>query len=429
MSNNRRHNTRKIFGNILWIMLGLATVVLLGAAISLRNHRKCSGVNIQVMGGQDNLFIDKTEIGGLLESLCGGAPAGKTLGSFNLSLIENTLMKNRWIKKAEIFFDNNDLLRVDVTEREPVARIFTRAGNSFYLDTTLTRLPLSDKISARVPVFSNYPSLPAAADSALLAGIKDIGSYILHDPFWMAQVEQVDITGDQQFEMVPKIGNQLIVFGTAENYDEKFRNLLTFYRQVGTKVGWNTYSKINLRFKGQVVAVKRGAEDIIQDLLQTKQLMESIAANAQKQSAESAKNIQLDQQQDDNIVPLAPQLDDIPDEQPITRPVAVQDSSKAKTISPSNERPDPALTPPTTVVTKPVSTKRSGPRDKPFWLKAATPKPVLKKTYPKRISTSNGKPNPIPKKILQKAPVKTVIKPIIKPKTKPRAVLPPKNDY
>ncbi|MEO5782798.1 MAG: hypothetical protein ABIQ07_05975 [Ginsengibacter sp.] len=444
MSEKKRYNSRKIFGKILWTSLGLATVVLLGAAISLRNSKRCKGVDINISGVQNNFFVDKKEISDLLEKLCNGAPAGKKLGSFNLASIENTLRKNKWIKNAELFFDNNEVLRVDVIEREPVARIFTKAGTSFYLDSTLTALPLSDKSTARVPVFSDFPSQPnlfTKADSNLLSGIENVSTYILKDPFWMAQIDQVDITSDRTFEMVPKVGNQIIVFGNAENYEEKFNELLTFYKQVASKVGWNKYSKINVQYKGQVVAVKRGSEDVIQDLLRTKQMMQTIVIAAQQQANDSINNIQLDQQPDDNIIPVAPHLDDIPHEQPINNKPPAVIIAPVKTIPSSIEKPiaNPSKV---NVADKKINEKI----EKPFWLKPAMSKPanVLKRPVsPKSKSTSIKRPNPYPsKKIfvvkssttkpakqIIKQKTKPIIKQVNKPTTKPKAVLPPKNDY
>lgn len=451
MLEKKQYNGTKIFANILWALLGLATVVLLGAAISLKHNKRCKGVEINISGVQNNFFIDKTEINSIIEKLSGGTLIGKPLGSINLAAIENNLKKNQWIMKAELFFDNNEVLRVDVREREPVARIFTITGSSFYLDSTLTRLPLSDKSTARVPVFTNFPSqqkVLTKPDSVLLTDIKNISSYILNDPFWMAQIDQIDITPERTFEMIPKIGNQIIVFGKADNYQEKFTNLLTFYKQVATKVGWNTYSKINVQYKNQVVAVKRGTEDVIQDLLRTKQIMESIAANAQRQSSDSINNIQLDQQQDENIIPIAPQLDDIPDEQPLTvtpKPVVTPDSYReaVTTIPSSTEKPNATL--PKTVApekSKVPEKKILQTATKPFWLQSATTKTktnVVKKSTSKSKSTSIKRPNPNPLKntvVLKpasKSTTKTIskpnIKPTTKPKTKPKAVMPPPNDY
>lgn len=446
MSIKKGYNIKRIIGSLLWASLGLATVVLLGAAINLKSHKHCKGVSININGVENTYFIDKKEIARILETLCGGTLSGKPVGSFNLSSIENTLKKDQWIKKAELFFDNNEVLRVNISEREPVARIFTTAGSSFYIDSTFSVLPLSDKFSARVPMFTNFSGNINAftkADSNLLKEIEILGSYIYKDPFWMAQIDQVDITTNRTFEMIPKIGNQIITFGNADNFEQKFNNLLTFYEQVETRVGWNKYSKINVEYKDQIVAVKRGAEDVLQDSLRTKQLMQMLIANAQKAANDSINNIQLEQIKDDNNVPVATQVDDLPDEQASTlKPVTVTPN---KTIQPSTEKPIATpiknLEHETSMATKNVivpEKKIVNSNAKPFWFPSSSTKPFLKKTTPvKNTSTSNVKPNPTPlkksvikstTKVLNKPAVKKIIPPT-KPKIKPKPITQLSNDY
>ena len=41
---------------------------------------------------------------------------------------EEQLKNNAWIKDAELFFDNHQILHVNISEREPVARVFTISG-------------------------------------------------------------------------------------------------------------------------------------------------------------------------------------------------------------------------------------------------------------------------------------------------------------
>ena len=213
----------------------------------------------------------------------GGKLEGVAVSNFNLQMMESALRKNQWIKKAELFFDNNEHLKVEVQEREPVARVFTDKGNSFYIDSSIHLLPVSDHFTARIPVFTGFVETSAlsAADSLLLRDIASLGEYILKQPFWMAQIEQVDLQPGRRFEMIPKMGSQVIIFGDASAMEEKFGNLLLFYKKVLSKSGWNAYSRINVTYKGQVVAVKRGAADVVTDSLRTLQIMHAIAANAQ----------------------------------------------------------------------------------------------------------------------------------------------------
>ncbi len=69
--------------------------------------------------------------------------------NINLKALETRLKSDRWIANAELFFDNKQTLQVIVDEKEPVARIFTVDGRSFYIDSACRRLPLSEKLSAK----------------------------------------------------------------------------------------------------------------------------------------------------------------------------------------------------------------------------------------------------------------------------------------
>lgn len=299
-----KFNIRQILGLAFWIILGSGTVVLLVAAINKRNHKHCAGVDITITGVENNYFIEKEDVIKILQKVEPGAE-GRALNSFDLSKLENELGKNEWIKKAELFFDNNEILKINVIEREPVARVITSTGRSFYIDTALTRLSLSDKFSARLPVFTNFPEskILSRSDIDLLRSIRNIGDFILRDSFWMAQIEQVDITANNTFEMIPKLGNQVIIFGDGNLYQEKFNNLLLFYKNVESRIGWNKYSKINVQYKNQVIGVRRGAQDVIQDSIRALQLMRDMLTTALKQTNDSLNNIQLVQPQDDNNIP------------------------------------------------------------------------------------------------------------------------------
>ena len=280
-----------------WVALGGATIFLLVAAIKKKEANRCKGIEINIHGVSNNFFVDKKDILNSITAMEETNPVGKTIGSFNLKKMEQALEKDVWIKSAELFFDNNETLQVTVQEREPVARVFTSTGTTFYIDDELAMLPLSEKFSARLPVFTNFPSdkkVLTKADSSLLMGIKTISIAIQKDSFSMAMIEQVDITTQRLFEMIPKIGNQLIVFGDATDADAKLAKLKLFYKEIMVKAGWNNYSVINVQYKNQVVAKIKGAEDIVADSLRTLQILQMLAERAQRQSEDSLLNIQQD---------------------------------------------------------------------------------------------------------------------------------------
>lgn len=263
----RKYNWKKIWVNAFWVLAGTGMMVLLGAAMLKKNQKTCHNTNIEITGKGEHLFIDEKDVGELLNR--SGRIKGIPIAEMNLRAMETLVEKNPWVKNAEMFIDNNQVLQVRIEERQPVARVFTLEGSSFYLDSTALRLPLSEKLSARVPVFTGFPSDRdhlAKPDSALLQEIVSLGKYILADSFWMAQIGQVAITNVSEFEMIPVIGDQLIELGSTENLDNKFRKLYTFYRKAWLSNGINTYKKLDLRYDNQVVAVKSGSEGPVQDM-------------------------------------------------------------------------------------------------------------------------------------------------------------------
>jgi cell division protein FtsQ len=288
-----RYNIKNILLTTVWISVGVGVAVLLVAAMRKKDAQHCRGVEVDIKGVNNNFFVDKTDILNSITTIANGNPVGHTIGSFNLKKMESELLKNDWVKSAELFFDNNEILKVNVNEREPIARVFSSLGTTFYIDEEIAMLPLSEKFSARLPVFTGFPSnrkVLSAVDSNLLRDVRSMSLAIQKDSFLMAMIEQVDITAQRTFEMIPKIGNQLIVFGDATDAEEKFRKLELFYKNVMVKAGWNNYSVINVQYKNQVIAKRKGAEDVAADSLRTLQIMQVLAANAEKQAADSLQN-------------------------------------------------------------------------------------------------------------------------------------------
>ncbi len=327
-------NIKKVLRGIAWSVVGMATIALLIAAVIHKDENKCAGINVKIEGADDNFFIDKSEVSRIMTSgFGGGIVVGKKLTDFDLRKQEKRLEKEVWISKADLFFDNNNILQVQVQERTPIARIFTTAGHSFYIDKNMKMLPLSDKLSAKVPVFTGFvPNVGSLArkDSALLKAVKEISISLAADDFLMAMVDQIDITEAGVFNLIPKIGNQLIVVGTAEDLKNKFDKLKLFYKQIMLKAGWGRYSSIDLQYENQIVAKLRDAADVTADSLRTLELMELMATTAATQ-AEAPQRILIPEKDrnpiDSALLRGGVERDTEPDEgveQPPVPPPAVQ---------------------------------------------------------------------------------------------------------
>jgi cell division protein FtsQ len=282
---NTKATIRKILFVMLWVCISGGLLSLLIAAISKKNREDCSDYTITIKGAQENFFINADDIGKLLRSGAGSEIKGKKIAEINLKKLEQLLRSNVWIRKAEMWFDNRNVLHVEVYEREPIARIFTIAGNTFYIDSTEKKLPLSDRLSARVPVFTGFidKKVYTAKDSLLLTDIKNVATYIKNDPFWMSQVAQIDITADKNFELSPVIGNHLIKLGNGKDLEKKFNRLMIFYKQVMAQKGFDSYSTVDVQYSGQVVGTRRGTDKTKVDTVMLKRRVDEMLKQMQKQ--------------------------------------------------------------------------------------------------------------------------------------------------
>lgn len=285
----RRYNWKKILTRTLWLLGGIGTIVLLGAAMQKKERKPCADIKIEINGATKHIFIDEKDVRDILNKM--GTVTGNAISTLNLRAMESVVEKNPWVSNAEMFLDNNQVLQVRIDERQPVARVFTREGSSFYVDSGSLRLPLSDKLSARVPVFTGFPSgkhILAKPDSVLLRNVVKLGQYILADSFWMAQVAQIDITPQSNFEMVPVIGDQVVVLGNADDIDNKFTRLYTFYEKAWLQNGINTYEKLDVQYDKQVVAIRKGASKAWIDSARAKDAIKGLLDEARTGIADSA---------------------------------------------------------------------------------------------------------------------------------------------
>jgi cell division protein FtsQ len=258
----------------LWWLLGLCLCGLLTAGMQYKKHLLCSDIKVNIERVNGHVFIDEKEITQLLKR--NGATIGKPISEFHLQQLESILKLQPWIYNAELFFDNNQVLNVNILEREPLARIFTIQGTSFYIDSSGMQLPLSIDYSARVPMFTAFTSNKkklSKPDSLLLNEVKNIAALIQQDSFWNAQVSQVNIIPDKTFEIIPVLGNQVINLGNADSLQSKFDRLTAFYKQVWAKEGFEKYESISVEFSGQIVAVKRGVPKPVIDTAEAQRLI------------------------------------------------------------------------------------------------------------------------------------------------------------
>lgn len=113
-------------------------------------------------------------------------------------------------------------------------------------------MPVSQNFAAYVPVVSGRVTKKMA--NWILF---DFAEYINNDPFWNNQIEQININDKLKVELVPRVGEQIIIMGDLTRYKQKLEKLKKLYLYGLNEMGWNQYKTINLEYKDQVVCTKK----------------------------------------------------------------------------------------------------------------------------------------------------------------------------
>ena len=257
-------NWKYILERVLWSLAGIALIVLFAFTWRAKSTKKCAGIQIELKGNAPGMvFIDEKEILKLINEQ--GVKVGTPIEEINLNTIEQSLLKTNWVNKSNLYIDNQQLLQVVIEQRIPIARVFTASGNSFYIDSVAQRLPLRQLSAVRLPIFTNFPSDQAKLskpDSSLLKDILHFATVVQKDSFFMAQIAQVNIAASGEFEIVPTLGDHIVLIGNVEQIEDKLNRLYTFYKKVWVPSGINAYEVIDARFDHQIVALKKGLQPI-----------------------------------------------------------------------------------------------------------------------------------------------------------------------
>ncbi len=226
----------------------------------------CAGINVIVADSSEHSFVTRDDVAGLFGEVAAEI-AGRPVGSADLSSIKAKLALLPEIRRGEVYRTIDGKINVMVRQRMPVVRIVSPGGESYYIDKEGVLLKKRGVSSPRVHIVTGNTGLNLDSfdgkniteheESALLADIYTLVSYIRSDPFLNALIDQIEVDRRGDLQLIPRVAGQRILFGGIENYRDKLANLDAFYEQVLPVAGWDIYPVIDVRFEGQVTARRR----------------------------------------------------------------------------------------------------------------------------------------------------------------------------
>jgi len=180
---------------------------------------------------------------------------GLLLQEIPLKALENRLLGHPFIRSVEAFVDQQGIVKVSLTQHEPIARIARPMGADGYLTKEGLLIATSPSYTSRVLILQGeYISL--LMDQGKLDEMPELMplvQFITQDKFWNAQVTELEINARNDVRIHQQVGEQVIEFGDALDFESKFDRLKVLYQEILPRKGWDAYQRISLKYKNQIV--------------------------------------------------------------------------------------------------------------------------------------------------------------------------------
>jgi len=262
---------KKIKYIILWTLVTAYLVVTLGFDAGKQQHLVCNQVEVCILDSSKSAFISPTIVKNLLQKK-GINLIGKNFNEIDLHNLEIALNNCPPIERAEAYKTIAGKVVIEIRQRSPILRVIDANNASYYIDNKGYVMRLSGNYTSRVIIANGNIHCPIPENGKIsvlnvdnylkdkhymLGDLFKLAQFIADDDFWNAQVQQIFVNASGDFELIPRVGAQVIVFGDYSDCEAKFSNLMSFYKNGLPAVGWNKYETINLKYKGQVICTKR----------------------------------------------------------------------------------------------------------------------------------------------------------------------------
>lgn len=232
---------------VKWNYIKVSLVLILGCfllafASNRNNHRLVKKVSVN-FEDESKPYVTRDMVNKLLiqnEDSVTGKPKEK----LDLKEMEFRLNEHPMIRKADVYMTVGGEVEVAIIQRQPLARI---SGNqSFYLDHTGGRMPLSTNFTERVPIITGV-------GDEHLEEIFRLMTYVNKDVFLQTQVTGIVRQPNEDYRVHIRGLEYTLLLGKVNDLERKFSNYKAFYQKAKKDKTLDKYREINLKYANQVV--------------------------------------------------------------------------------------------------------------------------------------------------------------------------------
>ena len=228
--------------------LGLVFVLILITSSVVFSHwrnnqRDLSGIEV-VFSQNNHDFLNVDMVNKLLiqnqELLSIGIKDSLALGTIEADLEAYPIILN-----AEVYTSLSRVLTVSVEERIPLLRIVGK--EAYYVDSEAVKIPLTEYFTSHVPLFFGSPD---EKQTKALVGFMQKAN---QDDFLKREIIQIE-ANDGEYLLKIRSHDFIIEWGNFDSFENKGQKLKTLCKYLETLDEKPDFTKINLKFKQQVIA-------------------------------------------------------------------------------------------------------------------------------------------------------------------------------
>lgn len=240
------------------IVLGAALLAVLVVVLNVsRSNSQVRGLEADIRYGSTPMLVSGQTV---IDSVVAALPAlmQQQVKAVDCDAVAEAARRVPFLTNVSVSVSVSGRVVVRADQRRPIARLF-HGDRERYLDREGAVFPVSRVGNCNVLVAGGDFTAPLRPDSldAQLTALWQVASYLDSESRYSKLIDQIFVERDGDIMMVPKVGDHVVELGDANDLDGKFANLVAFYRKGMPRAGWDTYSKISLKFKGQVVCTKK----------------------------------------------------------------------------------------------------------------------------------------------------------------------------
>lgn len=252
----------KVFKFVSKVVLCLFVIVIAVMAMIKMQNRVCNEVSVEMHYNGENLTVSDNEVKEIIQN-AGIETIGLPIKEIVTQEINAVLAQHPYVKSVNRVYFAGTVLKIELTLKDLLLHVYASNGSQYFVDTDGGLLPFSTNVIEKLILLNGNvrqsfdESANLLKDTTILNDVFELAHLIRNNDFYSAQFKQIYINNNQEIELIPTVGNHVVLFGNGENSIDKLNNIYQTYKKGLVYMGMDRYCLLDLRYKNKVIAKKR----------------------------------------------------------------------------------------------------------------------------------------------------------------------------